>query len=343
MDVNNIGLLAVLTAVLFAPFLVKKVEENLEIFFFIAGTAAVTITAGWTKTLVEEALVEPVKITLAVFAAGFIFKALQKQIAGHIQALVKAAGIKLFVFFLITLLGFISGAISAIIASLVLVEIVRCMDLDRPALVRLVVLACFSIGFGAALTPIGEPLSTIVVAKLRGQPYNADFFFLMRLVGGHISSVILLTGILGALITPSTYSYAKNLCDVEKETVKDIVIRSGKVYLFVMALIFLGAGFKPVIDTFVVNISYKGLYWINLFSSVLDNAALAAAEIGPGLQAVQIKAAILGLLISGGMLIPGNIPNIISSGKLKIKSTEWAAFGLPVGMALMVACYFFLK
>lgn len=61
---------------------------------------------------------------------------------------------------------------------------------------------------------------------------------------------------------------------------------------------------------------------MNMVSLILDNAALAFAEIGPSLHILQIKAALLGLLISGGMLIPGNIPNIISAGKLKIRSSE---------------------
>jgi predicted cation transporter len=47
----------------------------------------------------------------------------------------------------------------------------------------------------------------------------------------------------------------------------------------------------------------------------------------------------MGLLIAGGMLIPGNIPNIISACKLQITSSEWAKIGLPIGMALM-ACFF---
>ena len=47
----------------------------------------------------------------------------------------------------------------------------------------------------------------------------------------------------------------------------------------------------------------------------------------------------MGLLIAGGMLIPGNIPNIISAGKLGISSKEWAKLGVPLGLVLM-AIYF---
>jgi predicted cation transporter len=77
------------------------------------------------------------------------------------------------------------------------------------------------------------------------------------------------------------------------------------------------------------------LYWINMVSAVLDNATLAAAEIGPMLSEFQIKSILMGLLISGGMLIPGNIPNIISASKLGITSKEWARLGLPLGLVSM--------
>jgi len=87
------------------------------------------------------------------------------------------------------------------------------------------------------------------------------------------------------------------LREVKEENIEDISIRTGKVYLFIMALIFL--------------VKYD-----------LDNVTLAAAEIGPSMGLLQIKSALLGLLIVGGMLIPGNIPNIICAGKLKIKSSE---------------------
>jgi len=106
-----------------------------------------------------------------------------------------------------------------------------------------------------------------------------------------------------------------------------------------MALVFLGEGFKPVILDYVVQIPAEGLYWVNMVSAVLDNATLAAAEISPVLSVQQIKSAVLGLIIAGGMLIPGNIPNIICANKLKIKSKEWARFGVPIGLILMTIIF----
>ena len=84
------------------------------------------------------------------------------------------------------------------------------------------------------------------------------------------------------------------------------------------------------------------LFWVNIISSVLDNATLAAAEISQAMNPETVKAILMGLLISGGMLIPGNIPNIISAGKLKITSSEWAKIGLPFGFVIMVVYFVIL-
>jgi len=43
--------------------------------------------------------------------------------------------------------------------------------------------------------------------------------------------------------------------------------------------------------------------------------------------------------MSGGMLIPDNIPNNISAAKLDIKSRELAEIAVPPGLALLTACF----
>jgi predicted cation transporter len=336
------GLFIILTAVLFAPFLIKKVEEDLEIFLFIMGCVAVTITSQWHMLLVKEALAEPVKITLAVFFAGLFFKILQRPIAHNVNKVADKYGIKLFAFLLIVILGLLSSVITAIIAALVLVEIVYFLGLRKKDEISLVILACFSIGLGAALTPIGEPLSTIATAKLKGAPYYANFFFLGRQLWLYIIPGILIFGILGVVFMPARRE-GKNVLELDKEeNLKDILIRTAKVYLFVMALIFLGRGFKPIIDAYISKMPYQGFYWLNIISAIVDNATLTAAEIDPGLSMLQIKSALLGLLIAGGMLIPGNIPNIIAAGKLKIRSSAWAKLGVPLGLAVMMVYFLVL-
>lgn len=336
-----IGLFVILAVVLFAPFLVKRIEKELEIFLFIIGCIAVTITSQWKIPLIKEALIEPIKITAAVFIAGILFKSFRKSITNNVNRIADAIGIRIFAFLGIVMLGFLSSVITAIVAALVLVEIISCLTLDRKNEVTLVVLACFSISMGAALTPIGEPLSTIAIAKLKGYPYHAGFLFLFRHLWHYIIPGIIVFGLLGALFMPARRQKIRGLEEDREENLKDISIRTGKVYLFVMALVFLGKGFKPIIDAYITKISYQGLYWLNTISAVVDNATLAAAEIDTGMSLLQIKSALMGLLIAGGMLIPGNIPNIISAGKLKIKSLEWAKIGLPLGLVVM-AVYFFL-
>jgi predicted cation transporter len=69
------------------------------------------------------------------------------------------------------------------LASILLVEIICALPLDRGSKIDVCAIACFAIGMGAVLTPIGEPLSTIVVSKLSGAPYYAGFDFLIRSLG----------------------------------------------------------------------------------------------------------------------------------------------------------------
>ncbi|HEY1405735.1 MAG TPA: DUF1646 family protein [Spirochaetota bacterium] len=339
----NIGLFLILFAVLAFPFLIHKIEKELEIFLFVMGCLAITLTAQWRMSIIHESLVEPVKITLAVLIAGIVFRFFQRKIDRLADRAVSFMGLRLFVFVLILLLGLLSSIFTAIIAALILVEIISCLKYDRATETRIVVCACFAIGLGAALTPIGEPLSTIVIGKLKGEPYHANFFFLLKSFWHYIVPGVIVSAFIGAIFASSGIREKRGLHEDKRESIGDIFLRAAKVYLFVMALVFLGTGFKPIVDQYIVKIPYQGIYWINMISAVLDNATLAAAEISPTMHFIQIKSAMLGLLIAGGMLIPGNIPNIISAGKLKIRSREWAVIGVPVGLALMVVYFIFLE
>ncbi|MGH7988239.1 MAG: DUF1646 family protein, partial [Candidatus Binataceae bacterium] len=52
---------------------------------------------------------------------------------------------------------------------------------------------------------------------------------------------------------------------------------------------------------------------------------------------------ILSLLASGGMLIQGNIPNIIAAGALGISAASWARVGIPLGLLLLIAYFLSLR
>jgi predicted cation transporter len=333
--VSNVLLFAILLIVLFMPFLVKKVEENLEVFLFMMGLLAVSVSSQWTWPLVEEAILEPIKITAAVFIAGLLFKALRPAVRKAVGAAMSVLGVKVFACVLVVVLGLVSSVITAIVAALLLVEVIDCMRLDRKDEIKIVVIACFAIGMGAVLTPIGEPLATIVIAKLKGEPYNASFWFLFTHFWHLAVPGVLGFGVLAGFFVKKGPE-DEGLRENRVEKMRDILFRTARTYLFVMALVFLGTGFKPIIDAYISKLPAAGLFWLNSISAILDNATLAAAELGPVMSMKQFAYALLGLIVSGGILIPGNIPNIIAAGKLKIKSKEWIAVGVPVGTAAMV-------
>ncbi len=355
----TLGLLVIFALVLVLPFKVKIVEHNLEVFLFACGIAALSIAglasipgepAGWSTAVIIEALTSPLNITnifgipigivQIVLLVGLLIYAFHHRLQEAITSLTGRVSLKIIIPCLIVILGLVASIISAILAAIILVEIVNALPLGRLAKIDVVVVACFSIGLGAGLTPLGEPLSTIVVSKLAGAPYFADFGFLIRILGVYIVPTVFLLGVVGVFLYTRRHTDDTVLeCLVERESIREVVIRAGKVYLFIMALVFLGEGFKPLIVTYIVSIPPAGLYWINIVSAVLDNATLAAAEISPVLSEQQVTGALLGLLIAGGMLIPGNIPNIIAAGKLEITSKEWAKVGVPLGILMLVVFF----
>jgi len=353
-----IGLVLALIAILVLPFLVRTIEHNLEIFLFCMGLIVVSISQVLSLHLFEHIFHNEMLyfITAAVLIAGIIFKYSVEKIRKMVDIATQKWSLPIFLFVMITVLGLLSSIITAIIASLVLVEIVQALPIERKSKIQLCIIACFSIGLGAALTPIGEPLATIVVSLL-----DQDFFFLFKTLGIYIIPGVLVMALLGAFYVGRNAKLVHNAemleeaealeealeeareegaeCEVESESFVSIIVRAAKIFLFIIALELLGAGFKPLINTYIIHLDSMLLYWINILSAVLDNATLAAAEISPLMTAVQVKAILMGLLVSGGMLIPGNIPNIISACKLGIGSKDWAKLGVPLGLVVL-AIYF---
>ncbi len=325
--------LLILTLVLALPLASHRVEQNLEAFLFIMGVLSALAAGVLSGTLVRDALTHPVPITLAVLASGFLFKWTRHRIGPALVQLRLVIPMRVMLGVLVTVLALLSSVITVIIASLVLVEVISALRFQSEDESRLVVVACMALGLGAALTPIGEPLSTIATAKL-----HEDFWFLMRLLGPWVIPGIVLLGVWTGF-QPLRYAGETLTEPEEQETTRGVVTRALRVYLFVMALTLLGEGFKPVIDRFVIALDARSLYWINLVSAILDNATLTAAEISPKMHVDQVRAVLMGLLISGGMLIPGNIPNIIAASKLKIRSRTWARYGIPLGLVLLIAYF----
>ncbi len=332
---------ALILLVLVLPLSVHKVEENLEAFLFFCGAFAVTVSRLWSWPLVKTALTDPVEITLAVFVAGLLFKKFHKTLQNLTQKAVSKMGLRTVMAGTVFLLGMTSSIITAIIAALVLAEIVTLLPLTRKGRVKLVVYSCFSIGVGAVLTSIGEPLGTIVLSKLKGAPHFADFWFLLKHLGWYVLGFTVLLSFLASRINDVETKTApeEKQENTAPHSFQDITLRAAKVYLFVMALVLLGDGLKPLAAQTISHLSAHALYYINVLSAILDNATLAAIEITPEISTRDLTFLLMSLILSGGMLIPGNIPNIICASKLKITSKEWAKVGVPCGIVLLVAAF----
>jgi len=342
-----VGLCLIVLMVLILPFIAKRVEENLELFFLIMGVFAVTIAGMWSWDLVIEAAKAPViigSVPVGIFQVVLVFGLLihyfNKAFCRAILLIASKLGWKVFTFLLILILSIICSLVSVIVAAVLLSEIIAALPLHKAEKVKFAVVACFAMGLGAVLTPVGEPLSTIMVSKLSGPPYYADFLFPLRTFGIYVFPGILALSLFGTFFIGRGTNLSTADHSVEyTETLKNVVLRAIKVYFFVAALVLLGDGMKPLIKWYIVHVPAGFLYWINTLSAILDNATLTAMEIGPDMALSQITGIIMGLLVAGGILIPGNIPNIVAAARLQINMKEWALIGVPVGMVVLVVYF----
>jgi len=284
----------------------------------------------------------PIGIFQVVLVFGLLIHYMNRPFCGGILAIASKLGWRWFAFLLILILGLISSVISIIVTAVLLAEVIAALPLSRLDKVKFAVVTCFAMGLGAVLTPVGEPLSTILVSKLSGAPYHADFYFPLKHFGLYIVPGVFAIAVFG------TFYIGRNV-DLKtckeaapySETLRTVLLRPVRVYFFVAALVLLGEGMRPIIHWYMVHVPAWLLYWINMVSAILDNATLTAMEIGPDMLMPQIIGITMGLLISGGMLIPGNIPNIVAAARLKISMKEWAVIGVPIGLVIM-AVYFLI-
>src|SRR5699024_5345297 len=105
---------------------------------------------------------------------------------------------RLFMALFVIIMGLISSLITAIIAAIILFADVGVLKMDRKSEIRLVILAYVAIGMGAALTPLVEPLSTIVVNKL-----DESFLYLLKLIGIYVIPGVVVFGLLAAFMVKS--------------------------------------------------------------------------------------------------------------------------------------------
>jgi predicted cation transporter len=133
----TIVLVLILFVILLLPLLVKKVEHNLELFLLIAGVVTLLIShlLGREPLLslrfAESVFMEPVKLTVATLVFGLVFRAIREPLKKKIVAFEIRLGPQAFAFLLILILGLTSSVVTAIIAALILCEIVSDIKLDK--------------------------------------------------------------------------------------------------------------------------------------------------------------------------------------------------------------------
>jgi predicted cation transporter len=341
---TELGLMAIILMVFLLPFISKRISGNLELFLLAMGILAITIAGRWSLALLAASVTDPISkgIVPAVLIAGLIFLYGKSRLDRWVAWLLERYPLKAVIFVAVVLLGLVCSITTAIIASLLLVELVAIIPMDHSTRIRVVVAGCFSISMGMVLTPIAEPLALVAVTLLQGPPYYAGFFFLFNNLAFYIIPGCLAMGVLASMFVQKACDPEAAECAPKGETLEDVLKRAGRVYLFVMALLLLGNGLDVMIDHYLVQVPPQILYWINMLSAILDNATLTASEITPMMTLEQIKAMLMGLLISGGMLIPGNIANIVAANKLNIDSREWSRLAVPLGLTLMIIYFIWI-
>jgi len=315
----------ILILLLVGPLAFHFIETNIEAYVFIIGVVATLIGSGFTRHLVAKAGEEPILITLAVVIAGILFGFTRERLDRAFEHLRRRLSRPVLAGLATLVLAVLSSAITAIVAALVLVEIVGLLHVhDRPR-ERLVVTACFAIGLGAALTPIGEPLSALAAAALK-----LPFMGLFELLAPWVLPGVVVASLLAGLFARGDYEEERIELQV-RETPLAAIVQGLRVYVFVAGLVLVSNAYSAIAARIVDSLSSDALFWINTASAALDNATLVALEVH-NMTLPRAREAIIALLVSGGMLIPGNMPNIVSAGALKIGSATWARIGIPIGL-----------
>ncbi|MGA8057388.1 MAG: DUF1646 family protein, partial [Candidatus Binataceae bacterium] len=227
----------------------------------------------------------------------------------------------------------LSAMLTAIVAALMLAELVELMRLGPRARVRVTVAGCFAIGLGSALTPLGGPLSTLAASGL-GMGFGGLFAMLAPYVLPGMLACAIVAGLFATGDDGRSAAAAAPALVLIRESAVRALVRGLKVYVFIAGLVLVGEAFAPLAARYVPMFGQSALYWANTISATMDNATLVALEIH-AIDPARARAAIIALLVAGGMLIPGNIPNIVAAAALRIGAGEWAKVGIPMGLVLL--------
>src|SRR5208282_1780573 len=114
-------------------------------------------------TLVRAALTEPLSFTVAVLVFGAAFRLLRDYLDQLLRRVVPVLGPRILCFCLAIILGFLAAFITPVVSALIFVEAISLLRCERRDEIAATVFACFAIGFGAGLTPLGMPGIAVVL------------------------------------------------------------------------------------------------------------------------------------------------------------------------------------
>ena len=331
----NILLGVVVANLLVWPLASRWVESHLEIFLLAVGAAAVTVSGGWSVDFIYETLQYPVNVAFIVLVVSVIFNNYSRYIFRVLFASFRNLAPQYSFALLVFLLGMTSSLVSVTVSALVLAEVLKVVNLERTATVRITVFACYAIGLGAVLTPLAEPLGLIINNALTGAPHHADFFFLLRHFFWWIMPAVLLMSAAAGYSARHAGTTMQMHIREDKVTYGSMLRRTWHIYMFVGALNLISTGLRPLAQSTITHLGGKVLFLANAVSVIIDNATLAAIEIVPTISMNDLIYMVIGLAAFGSMLVQGNLPNIVAAEKLGIKSREWAAIAVPTGVVLM--------
>jgi predicted cation transporter len=325
---DPIAAILLMLLLLIGPIIIPMIEQNIELYMLAVGLVAIALSDVPSGEPIRSALRQPIAIALAVLLAGIIFRQTRIKLDEAFGWLRSRMRRPLLTGLSIFLLAMISCLITSIIAALVLAEIAGLLNLHDGRREKVVVAGCFAIGLGSALTPAGGPVSTLAAHAL-----NSGFFGLFTLLAKWVVPGVLALSILAGFFATGEYYEAPPGPHV-RETLLDVFFQGVKIFGFIAGLVLIGEAYASLARQIVPRLSDTALFWLNTISALLDNATLMALE-AHAVDAARARAILLALLVSGGMLIPGNIPNVIAAGILNIRSGAWARAAIPIGIVTL--------
>ena len=331
---TNILLGLVAFCLLFMPLTVRWVESHLEIFLLVVGLTAVTVSGKWSFELIRKTLASPVHVSFIVVVVSVIFNNYSRYIFRVLFAFFRALEPCYSFALLILLLGMTSSLVSVTVSALILAEVLKVVNLERDSSIQITVFACYAIGLGAVLTPLADPMGLVINNALATGPHHADFFFLLRHFFVWITPAVCVLAVAAGYVTRHAGTTLQMHIREDKEGYASILRRTLHIYMFVAALTLISTGLRPLAQSTITHLGGKVLFWANAVSVIIDNATLAAIEIGPTISTTNLIYMVIGLAAFGSMLVQGNLPNIVAAEKLGIKSREWARIAVPAGLAL---------